>query len=168
MTYGKQSSGGGPVFFLLIGVVCGIVIVGGTGWLIYTATHSANDSSGVSPVTVQPPAGDSQPADTAASTQPAAPAQPVTVLAEHGNGIKTTESFSVHNDWDLSYSYDCANFGGTGNFAVTVNGSAGDVLVNQLAAKGSDTTHQHDGPGKIALDVNSECAWSLKVIQLPG
>jgi hypothetical protein len=131
-----------------------------------TSTANKGASSAAPPIVK---ATKPQPApQTTAPAQPApAPAKPITVLTEHGNGIKSTASFTVTGDWDLAYAFDCSNFGGQGNFAVSINGSAGDVLVNELAAKGADTTHQHDGPGKIALDINSECVWSIRVDQLP-
>jgi hypothetical protein len=98
--------------------------------------------------------------------KPVAPPQPKIVLTVSGNGIKTTQSFSVTGDWDLQYSYDCASFGSQGNFAVSDD--TGMPLINELGAKGSDTTHQHGGAGKMYLSVNSECQWKIKVVQLPG
>lgn len=103
---------------------------------------------------------------TAASKSPAAAAKPVTVLSESGHGVKTTAKFTVHGDWDLKYTYDCASFGMQGNFAVMTGGDLPDVLVNEIGKKGGDVTHQHDG-GTLYLSVNSECAWTLKVIDLP-
>jgi hypothetical protein len=50
-----------------------------------------------------------------------------------------------------------------------VTGMGGDfpnVMVNELDMKGGDTTHQHDG-GTMYFQVNSECNWTLKVIDLP-
>jgi hypothetical protein len=41
------------------------------------------------------------------------------------------------------------------------------VYVNALAKSGKDVTHQHNGPGSMALDVSSECTWKIKVVQLP-
>lgn len=102
----------------------------------------------------------------AAAAKPKAAPKPVTVLSESGNGVKTTAKFTVHGDWDLKYTYDCASFGMQGNFAVMTGGDLPDVLVNEIGKKGGDVTHQHDG-GTLYLSVNSECAWTLKVIDLP-
>ncbi|MCO5967497.1 hypothetical protein [Actinoallomurus soli] len=100
-----------------------------------------------------------------APSKPSSPPKPHTVLTESGNGMKTTRTFHVHGDWDLHYSFNCANFGGQGNFAVS-DDNTGQVFVNSLAATGKDVTHQHDG-GSIALSVLSECNWRIKVVQLP-
>jgi hypothetical protein len=117
-----------------------------------------------------PPVGSSShsagsPAETRTSS-PKPPPKPHTVLTESGNGIKTTRTFRVHGDWDLYYSFNCANFGGQGNFAVT-NDSTSDVYVNALAAKGKDVTHEHNGDGSTALSITSECNWRIKIVQLP-
>ncbi|MEU5428243.1 hypothetical protein AB0H73_21965 [Streptomyces olivoreticuli] len=95
-----------------------------------------------------------------------APAKPRTVLSESGNGIKSTEKFTVSGDWDLRYSFDCSSFGGSGNFVVSEGGTLGDTLVNELAAKGSDVTHLHDGGTKY-LEINSECSWTVEAIDIP-
>jgi hypothetical protein len=105
-------------------------------------------------------------ASTPASGAPAKP-KPRTVLVQSGNGLKTTKTFRVHGDWDLHYSYNCSNFGlGQGNFQVWEDNSIG-IFVNELGKRGSDVTHQHDGSGSLALKINSECRWTIKVVQLP-
>lgn len=109
-------------------------------------------------------------ASTPASGAPAKPKpkpKPHTVLAQSGNGLKTTKTFRVHGDWDLHYSYNCANFAlGQGNFQVWEDGAMG-IYVNELGKRGSDVTHEHDGSGSLALKINSECRWTIKVVQLP-
>ncbi|MGW2367026.1 hypothetical protein ACWCZ5_15770 [Streptomyces sp. NPDC001667] len=97
------------------------------------------------------------------SAAPADPplAKPRTVLTESGNGVKSTAKFTVPGDWDLRYS-----FGSAGNFAVTEGGALGEVLVNELAASGSDVTHRHDGGTKY-LEINSECSWKVDAVALP-
>ncbi|MFG1812022.1 hypothetical protein [Streptomyces sp. NPDC049040] len=87
-----------------------------------------------------------------------------TVLTESGHGIKSTKTFTVDGDWDLSYTYNCASFGTQGNFIVSDGGLG--IYVNELGKKGSDTTHLHDGD-KMHLEINSECRWSIKVIDIP-
>lgn len=102
------------------------------------------------------------PAPAPKPTTPAAPATK-TVLHVSGNGIKTTQNFTTGPEWSLTYTFNCAGFGGTGNFAVMENGGTGSVLVNALAAKGSDVTYQHGDPGTHSLEMNSECDWTITV-----
>jgi hypothetical protein len=102
----------------------------------------------------------------ATGTTRSAPARAVTVLTERGSGIKSTEKFTVHGDWDLHYTYDCASFGYQGNFIVTGSEGLFDDYVNELGVKGSDVTHEHDG-GTMYLKVDSECSWTLKVVDVP-
>jgi hypothetical protein len=88
-----------------------------------------------------------------------------TVLVESGSGFKTTKTFRVYDDWDLHYSYNCANFAlGEGNFVVEDGLGS---YVNELGKRGSDVTHQHDGSGLLALKIDSGCDWKIKVVQLP-
>ncbi len=94
-----------------------------------------------------------------------APTKPRTVLTESGNGVKSTAKFTVSGDWDLHYSFDCSSFGSTGNFTVTEGGTLGDLLVNELAAKGRDVTHRHDSGTKY-LEINSECSWKVEAVAL--
>lgn len=105
---------------------------------------------------------------TPGSRSPAASEPPATLrvlLDKSGSGINTTPKFSAASDWQIVWSYDCASFGSSGNFIVTVydaDGSLSDVAVNELGAKGSDTTNEHQG-GTYYLQVNSECKWHVIV-----
>jgi hypothetical protein len=154
----------------------GLKIAGGVvGGIIVISIIAAATGGGSKPSAAAPAASSSQPATTTApathSAAPAAKPKPkataTTVLTEHGTGIKNTVKFTVHGDWDLNYTYNCASFGMQGNFAVTgMGGDFPDVMVNELGTKGTDTTHQHDG-GTMYLQVNSECSWTIKAIDLP-
>jgi len=125
--------------------------------------NKGTDNAGTTPSSGAPAA----PTTAPAAAKPKAVAKPITVLTESGHGIKTTAKFTVHGDWDLHYTYDCSSFGFKGNFVVTGEGGGfPDVMVNELGNKGSDTTHQHDG-GTLYLDINSECSWTVKVIDIP-
>ncbi len=103
--------------------------------------------------------------DAAAGTQQAAPQ---VLLNIKGNGTKTTQTFITAGAWDLSYTYDCSNFGAQqGNFIVYVYNSDGSMSlsntgVNQLGKSGSDVNHYHTG-GSFYLTINSECAWTVTV-----
>jgi hypothetical protein len=93
---------------------------------------------------------------------PAAPAKTV-VLTKSGEGIEQTRSFTVGDNWSLTYTFDCSNFGMQGNFQVYEDYPDGNVLVNALAKSGSDTTYQTGDAGTHSLKINSECAWTVKV-----
>jgi hypothetical protein len=105
-------------------------------------------------------------AQAAVPTQQAAPAQQV-LLSIKGTGTKSTQKFTAGGDWDLSWSYDCSNFGNQGNFQVFAYSGDGSPAfnitgVNQLGQSGSDVEHYHTG-GTYYLTVNSECSWKITV-----
>lgn len=104
-------------------------------------------------------------AKAAAAPAPATTAQPkpAVVFTTSGDGIKKTASFTTGPEWSVTYTFDCASSGGTGNFMLDVGDNMGESLANALAAKGGDTSYEHDNPGKHYLSVNSECNWTLKV-----
>ena len=91
-----------------------------------------------------------------------------TVLNVRGSGTKSTKTFTVGDEWDLGWSYNCSGFSdGTGNFIVSIERKGGGVStqvgVNQLGANGDSTEHYHDG-GTFFLEINSECTWAVKVV----
>ena len=73
-----------------------------------------------------------------------------------------TPSFNQSGPWTLSWSYNCAGFGTTGNFIVNVNNSIADQGVNELGNGGSGTDYYYDS-GTFSLSVLSECDWSVTV-----
>lgn len=89
------------------------------------------------------------------------------LLSLTGSGTKSTQTFSVPQEWSLAWTYDCSSFGQTGNFIVSVynsDGTPSDVSgVNQLGRSGSDTEYFHQG-GNLYLVVNSECRWIIRVL----
>ena len=94
-----------------------------------------------------------------------APATLVVLLDKTGSGINTTKKFTAAAEWVIAWSYNCASFGGSGNFSVSVyngDGSLSDIAVNELGAKGSDTTNENQG-GTYYLEMNSECNWHVIV-----
>jgi hypothetical protein len=157
---------------IVLGVVGVVVVIGIIGAATGGGGKKNDDKAAASPVAT------TQQATTPAqrtTTEAAAPTttrpkpKPVakTVLTESGNGIKTTAKFHVGGDWDLHYTYDCSNFGLKGNFIVTTGGTDFPLpLANELGMKGSEVTHQHDG-GTLYLDINSECSWTVKVVDIP-
>jgi hypothetical protein len=88
-----------------------------------------------------------------------------TVLDIQGSGINSTKRFTVTDDWDVVYAYNCENFGQSGNFSITVQGDRMDVAVNELALQGSSVSHMH-GAGNVYLEINSECNWGVKVVNV--
>ena len=109
--------------------------------------------------------GDGQAPAVAPATSQAAPPAPAktVVLTKSGQGIEQTRLFTVGDDWSLTYSFDCSNFGMQGNFQVFEDYPGGDVLVNALAKKGGDVTYQTGDAGTHSLKINSECAWKVTV-----
>jgi cytoskeletal protein RodZ len=141
------------IVFLVVAVNTGNKALSGTPADTATATAAANTQPAESPVATVAAA----PATTAAPTQ-------TVVLTKSGNGIGDIQQFTVGDNWALQYSFDCSNAGGQGNFQVYEDYPNGSILANQLAAKGSDTSYQTADAGTHTLKVNSECSWTIKVI----
>lgn len=117
-----------------------------------------------------PSAGTSVPAQTQASApaHSAAPAKAVvkTVATFSGYGIENTPRFTVTDTWKLDYSFSCSNYGYAGNFQVYEDGGNdfGGVSVNDLAMSKSSSTWAYSDGGTHYLEINSECSWTVKVI----
>jgi hypothetical protein len=145
--------GGFAAIFILIAALAG--------------SHSTSSS---------PPAAASSPQASlpAASQQAAPPAQPAakapavakTVATFTGSGIQNTPQFIVTGTWKLDYSFNCADFGYAGNFVVDEDGGSdlSGLSVNDLAMSKSSSTWAYDDAGTHYLAVNSECSWTMKVI----
>jgi hypothetical protein len=141
-----------------IGLGCGGLIV--LFIIIAIATNAGKTASPSS----SPAAADKGSASASAASTPAHVAQ--VLLDVTGTGIKSTNKFTTSGDWDLNWSYDCSNFGSSGNFSVVLYGQNSSdmkgIPVNELGAKGADVSHQHDA-GTFYLEMNSECAWHVTV-----
>jgi hypothetical protein len=89
-----------------------------------------------------------------------------TVATFSGSGIENTPKFTVTDTWKLSYSFDCSNFGSAGNFQVYEDGGNdfSGVSVNDLAMSKTGSTYAYADGGTHYLEVNSECSWTVKVI----
>lgn len=156
----KKKRGAKIAGFGCLGVVGLVVIVaiaaavGGskttnsTAANVQSTTAATRQTSGAAPIS--------------SSAAPAAPAKTV-VLTKSGEGLVKTKSFTVGDDWSLTYSFDCSSFGMQGNFQVYEDYPDGQVLVNALAKKGSDVTYQTGDAGKHSLEVSSECDWKITV-----
>jgi len=75
----------------------------------------------------------------------------------------TVKPFTVAATWSLTYTFNCTNFGQSGNFIVYEDYPNGDSLTNALALKGAETTYRTDDAGEHTLLVSTECDWTIKV-----
>lgn len=143
---GKRGGGSPWRSCLLAAVVAGVLVVGSCTIIAVTASKSG-------PLVPTPIMTTSSNAPSTRSTSAsAAPAsvnvKPKVILAEHGQGNKSTATFLVHGDWDLHYSYDCSQVpGGQGTFIVGTTEDPG--FINEMGPGGQDTTHQHGVPSVI-------------------
>jgi hypothetical protein len=124
-----------------------------------TATKPA--TSAAAPPSAAPP---SAAPPSAATSAAAVTGQ--TVATFSGSGIKNTPQFTVTPNWKLDYTYDCSSFGGRGNFIVNEDGGNdfSGASVNELGAGGSSSTFVYNDAGTHYLSVNSECSWTVTVI----
>jgi len=116
----------------------------------------------------------SVPTPTSAASNAAATPTPVgtTLLAIAGTGNKTTDPFHASGDSvDVTYSYNCA---APGSFTINFYGTNGspqlpDVLTDEFGTKGSDTKTENlnGAAGPFHLEVNTACAWTVKVVGRP-
>jgi hypothetical protein len=132
--------------------------------VVIAIATSAGGGSGSSSNTAKPATGES----TSSAKSDSGTKAGTVLLSLTGSGTKQTQKFTTgSDDWDVAYTYDCSNFGGTGNFILTPTGEDGapsftNTGINDLGAGKSDVTHYHHG-GTYFLDINSECKWTVKV-----
>ncbi len=119
------------------------------------------------PASTTPSSAPATAAPAATSKAPSTTAAPKVLLSQQGSGTATTADFVAPTDWNLAWTYDCSNFGQSGNFTVTVmnktgaNAELSDQPVNQLGMSGNSVEHYHAG-GDVYLTVSSECNWTIK------
>jgi len=143
-------------------------------FVIIAVVAGSHSSSSSAPPAVQssaavPPVHSAAPTHGAAAAHSAAPTKAPaakTVATFSGSGIQNTPQFTVTSTWVLSYAFDCSSFGYKGNFQVFEDGGAdfSGVTVNDLAMSKSASTYAYNDAGTHYLKVNSECSWSMKVI----
>lgn len=148
-------------------VLIGLAMASGGG------SKDSTTSSPDAPAATSPDSGGSAAAKGASPTTTAPKsAAPKTIFTQSGSGQGTTPNFTVPDEWQLRYRYDCSNFGTSGNFMVTVNGvghgnSGMDFsapTVNELGAGKSNTAYAHNDPGVKNLEILSECDWTVTVV----
>jgi hypothetical protein len=150
----------------VLGGVIGLIVV------ISVASAAANGSH-PSASSTAPPATQAAAAATSSATpsptHSAAAARARTVATFTGSGTEKTPRFTATDTWKLTYSFNCAEFGQSGNFQVFEDGGSdfNGVEVNDLAMSKSASTWAYNDGGTHYLEVNSECSWKVKVIDEP-
>jgi hypothetical protein len=159
-----------PLLVMLIAIAATALICGGGGIAIGSSGNSTTTAQTTATATATVTAKAVAPGTTTApaakaTTTPKAKPTSHTLISFSGNGIKNSPKFKTTSDWTIHYSYNCANFGQSGNFAITyyTDGSLEDVAVNELKKKGSGTAPIYDDNGTHYLSVNSECSWKVSV-----
>jgi hypothetical protein len=142
------------------------VLAGIGGLIILIIVVSVAANSGHSTQT----AGSSQGAPPTQAAEPAQPAVKAAAVAKmvatfSGTGVQATPPFTVSSTWRLDYSFDCSSFGYAGNFIIMEDGGlAGAMDVNALAMSKAGSSYAYSDAGQHYIKVDSECSWTLKVI----
>jgi hypothetical protein len=149
------------------GLAGGLMLINGVA--AAAGNHPANrpGETAVISSTTAAPATTTEPAPASSSALTSAPAQPSTVATFTGSGIQNTPKFDVTDTWKLAYSFSCAGFGQSGNFQVYEDGGFSGVSVNDLALSKNGETWAYNDAGTHYLQINSECDWTVKVIDEP-
>jgi hypothetical protein len=144
-----------------------IVLIGG----IASAAGSSRSSPSTLAVQTTPPtlpgSVGTHPATHPATEQASRPVASTShvVATFSGSGIENTRKFTVTSTWKLDYSFNCQNFGSSGNFIVTEDGGSdfSGVDLNDLAVTKTGSTWAYHDSGTHYLEINSECDWTVKV-----
>jgi hypothetical protein len=158
----------GAIVYSLVVLLVGVVIGSAT------ASKTGTPAAASTPATSATTSPSAAPASTTSSA-PAAAAPTTHVLIRFtGSGIKNSAPFNVGSGpLTITYHFNCAAFGGSGNFAADLLygnqsslNSDDQSIANDLAPSGSQTTTVYpQDPGKdYYLSVDSECSWRLKVV----
>lgn len=137
------------------------------GLLVIIVIAIVASNHGNSQASAPPAASTSAPA--AAASSPAAPSvRAHTVATFTGSGQSNTPRFTVTSTWKLVYSFNCSAFGQSGNFQVYEDGgNDSNLSVNDLAMSKSASTWAYGDGGQHFLQINSECAWKVRVVDEP-
>jgi hypothetical protein len=89
------------------------------------------------------------------------------VVNLHGSASTTTHAFEMGREWDLVWSYNCANLGRNGTFAVVTHligaPSEFDDRIDRIGRSDSGRMHSRRG-GTYTATVTTSCHWSIKTI----
>ncbi len=91
-----------------------------------------------------------------------------TLLTLSGNGSEDTAPFTIPDgsgNWKIIWTYNEGGFGQSVNFQIWSEDFQADV--NKLGTVGSGTEYVYGDPGTHHLTVNSEGAWTIKVVTAP-
>jgi hypothetical protein len=106
-----------------------------------------------------------------AALAPVIKVKPHVIARFSGSGIQNTARFTIRGsgNWVLKWSYNCSNFGLSGNFIVSEDnmGDFNGASVNELGMSGHGQTHVYGDSGRHYLSVNSECNWKTAVVTAP-
>lgn len=150
------------VILSVVGAVVALCLVGG---VISAATSGNKPAGSNTQAAADNQAGAAATDDNSAAASPtkAKPSPtPKTLVKMSGNGTDKTKMFDVGDEWTITYTYDCRNWGQSGNFQVYEDYPEGDVLVNELGIKGTDSKTVY-GSGTHYLEISSECDWTITV-----
>ena len=80
-----------------------------------------------------------------------------------GNGNGSTPMFQAPASWQLSYSFDCTDFGRDGRFSVQVwtNGKLAATPIDVTSASGSNQVSVNNHAGTTQLQIVSDCDWYI-------
>ena len=109
---------------------------------------------------------------TSESIQPTPPPTSTVLLTFEGSGSKSSEPFIASGDSvALAYTFDCSALGTSGNFTESFYDTNALVLdtVKEFAKSGTRTTVVYIANTALPyhLEVNSQCAWTIKVTGTP-
>jgi hypothetical protein len=151
--------GGLVALLVLIGVIGSVA--GGGSQQPATSTTAPTPPAAVAATATAAPTATPTAAPTAAPTPVPGPQ---IMMQQQGSGIANSTEFNAPSHWQLSYSYDCSNFGYQGNFQVYLYQGSRlvDILANDLGKGESKTTDVYRGGDHLHLQMNSECSWSVK------
>jgi hypothetical protein len=136
-----------------------------------SAPATTDDTATVAQTTPATSQGQTKAATSKPTQAPTKAPQWQTTQTFSGDGTKKTGTFTVADNWKLSWKCDPASFSGYQyNVIVTIYGSDNtmhDVAINTLCKSGntSGETEEHTG-GSIYLDVNSEGSWNVTIQEL--
>ena len=150
-----------------IAFIAGIIIGNATGSAGKTAAAPAPTVT----VTTTAAAAAAHPKTALSKSAPAAAASAV-LFSKSGNGIYNSAPFAVGSAATVSYSYNCAAFGTSGNFTGDLEtpdqsslNSDDQSFANAIGNSGSATSTVYpQNPGQdYYVAINSECDWTVKI-----
>lgn len=111
----------------------------------------------------------------ATSKRPTHTSKPHQVFAQSGAGSANTRNFRITQDpWQIHWSYSCPSGDTTASdngliVRIVRNGTQdGGAAIYETTSSGSGVTSPMTGKGKYALDVLTDCPWTLTADQNSG